>query len=369
MNELKCCINEVDLQDRLYVAVTIGTGFAPREVQVNEERLFIGSAGAKIFSNYMKCKMEEKYSIHMTATVSMKSTSFIWKTTTDRYVKELQLFMNELYEGEINEQQLLTVKQATIERYKKNYKDLEFRGRMKIQEFTHYNKSFVFDQLSQDLLDVNLSVVQTVRQNIFVPNQTIIFCHGKAKREEFKQLTIPNGSPSRVIYLFDAKSERFLQNQQFKQQSKGNFWCGSMKFERTPTLTDLAKEYVVLNLIGDIMNKGSYLVEVDPLDASIIYDQNRAHSKNDLRDIITDENVQIAKKRIYLRLDRELKGEPEQFMEKVGRLFVNQIDYFDCLSHLDDITANDIHDFFHRRDYKIREGSVMYYKEAKSYVI
>lgn len=369
LEDLTICINEANLQDDIYTSVTIGVGFAPRWIRVNEDNLFIGSAAAKVLGNYIQTRVRNKYDIQLISTVSMRSTSFIWKTSKATYVKELQLIINELYCEQIDEQRLLSEKQATIERYKQNYKDLEFRGRMKMLEFSHQNKSFQLEQLSQDLLDMTSSTVQTMRKYLFVPNNTFIFCHGKADEKQLRQLTIPSVSEYPTTNLFDVKNYHFLQDQEYMKQSKGNYWCGSMKFERVPVLTDLAMEYVVLNLIGDLMLKDAYMIEVDPLDASIIYEKKGTHRKDSFRALISDENVRDSKKRIYQRLYKELNREPKQFMEKVGRLFVNQVHYFDCLSYLEQIDANDIHQFLKIRDYKIREGFVCFYKEDKDFVV
>ena len=369
LKDTTICINEADLKNDIYMSVTIGAGFAPNLIRVDENNLSIGRAAAKVFGNYIQSKMEKKYGIQITCAVSMRATNFIWKTTTSEYIEELQWIVNELYVEEIDEQLLLSEKQATIERYKVNYKDLEFRGRMKMLEFSHQHKAFQLDELSQDLLDVTMETVQTMRGYMFVPNNTFIFCHGQADEKQLKRLTIPKVTKYETTYLFDVKNYHFLQDQEYMKQSKGDFWCGSMKFERSPILTDLAKEYVVLNIIADIMLKGAYLVEVDPIETSIIYNQKGPKQKDTFKQLITEEKVLEAKKRIYQKLDRELLSEPEQLLEKVGRLSANQIDFFTCLSHLEQLNANDILQFLEMRDYRIREGFVCYYKEDKDYVV
>ncbi|MBO1915398.1 hypothetical protein J4G37_62535, partial [Microvirga sp. 3-52] len=93
---------------------------------------------------------------------------------------------------------------------------------------------------------------------------------------------------------------------------------GSIKFDREPTLTDLAKEYVVLTIIGQILFRGAYLIEVDPLDASLVYKDKLAQYKHDVFTPITDKNVKKAIKDIYQSLYQELVLYPFQFIEKVG---------------------------------------------------
>lgn len=226
----------------------------------------------------------------------MRATKFIWKTTTSEYIEELQWIVNELYVEEIDEQLLLFKKQATVERYKVNYKDLEFQGRMKMLEFSHQHKAFQLDELSQDLLDVTMETVQTKKGYTFVPNNTFIFFHGRVDENQLKRMTIPKVTKYETTYLFDVKNYHFLQDQEYMKQSKGDFWCGSMKFERSPVLTDLAKEYVVLNIIADIMLKGAYLMEVDPIETSIIYNQKGPEQKDTFKQLITEEKVLEAKK-------------------------------------------------------------------------
>lgn len=363
-NDVTFCLNEVEQQDAIYVSVTLGAGFSPKELQVDDEHIIIGSAAMKVFSNYVKQCMRERHDTQMNAIVSMGATSFIWKTTRENHVADIQHLFEELYGTDINEDELLREKQYTIEGYKKVYKDLAFRGQMKLQEFTHTNKSFQLDELSQDLRDVDSSTIQKMRKYLVLPSNTFVFCHGKADKNQLKQLMIPSVPTREVNYLYHVSNYHFLQNQEYAKQSKGNYWCGSTRFERNPVITDLEKEYVVLQLIGELSNRGPYRVEVDPFDASIVYERKGQKPIDLFTSFLTEERVQVAKKEIYQRISKELTQQPEQFTEKVGRLFVSHIHYFECISYLEEITAKDIQQFITMRDYRLREGFVRYYKEG-----
>lgn len=363
-NDVTFCLNEVEQQDTIYVSVTLGAGFSPKELQIDDDHIMIGSAAMKVFSNYVKQRMREKHNTEMSAIVSMSATSFTWETTKEKHVADIQHLLEELYEKNINEDALLREKQRTIDGYKKVYKDLAFRGQMKLQEFTHTNKSFQLDELSQDLLDVDASTIQKTREYLVLPSNTFVFCHGKADKSQLNQLIIPSVPTREINYLYHVSNYHFLQNQEYAKQSKGNYWCGSTRFERNPVLTDLEKEYVVLQLIGELSNRGPYRVEVDPFDASIVYERKGQKKIDSFTSLLTEERVQVAKKEIYQRLSKELTHEPEQFTEKVGRLFVNHIHYFECISYLEEVTAKDIHQFITMRDYRLREGFVRYYKEG-----
>lgn len=362
------CLNEVDQQDTIHISVTLGAGFSPKELQVDDEHIMIGSAAMKVFSNYVKLRMRERYNTRVNAIVSMSATSFTWETTKENYVAEIQHLFKELYEKDINEDELLREKQHTIEGYKKVYKDLAFRGQMKLQEFTHTNKSFQLDELSQDLLDVTPSTIQKLRKYVILPSNTFVFCHGKADKNQLKQLIIPSIPTGEINYLYHVSNFHFLQNQEYVKQSKGNYWCGSTRFEREPNLTELAKEYVVLQLIGELSNRGPYRVEVDPFDASIVYERKGQKPIDSFTSLLTEERVQVAKKEIYQRLSKELTQQPELFIEKVGRLFVNHIHYFECIPYLEEVSAEDMQQFITMRDYRLREGFVRYYKEGNTNV-
>jgi len=361
-HDVTFCLNEVDLGDELNVSVTLGAGFVPKELQVDETYVKIGSGAVKVFSNYIKHRMKERHRTPMDAIVSMSATSFIWKTTKEHYVTDIQHLFNELYEEDLHEDELFGVKQRTIENYKNVYKDLAFRGQMKLQEFTHTNKTFELEELSQGLLEVNMSTVQKVRDYLIRPSNTFVFCHGQADKNQLTQLIIPAVQSRKINDVFHVSNFHFLKDQEYVKQSKGNYWCGSIRFERNPVLTDLAKEYVVLHLIGELSNRGAYKVEVDPFDASISFERKGQKQKDAFMSVITEEQIQMAKMGIYQQLGKEFRNHPEQFMEHVGRLFINHIHYFECLSHLEELTAKDVLQFLHMRDYRLREGFVHYYK-------
>ena len=126
----------------------------------------------------------------------------------------------------------------------------------------------------------------------------------------------------------------------------------------------MAKEYIVLTLIGQILFRGAYLIEVDPLDASLFYTNRLAEYKHDLVKALTNNNVEAARKNIYQSLYQELVIYPFQLVEKVGSLHFNNINYFEAMSILETIDRDEIMTFLNERDYKIREGHLRYYKEA-----
>lgn len=361
------CINEADMQEVIYVSVTFGVGFAPRWIHVNGDNVEIGSAAAKVFGNYIQTLLETTYHLHTQCTVTIRAMSFIWKTTQDDYVHDIQMLLDALYE-DIDEHLFLEERTATIERYKQNYKDIEFRGWMKMLEFSHENKSFQLDQLSKDLLDVSVPNVMNLKKYLLAPENMYLFCHGKADEQELKKLVFPDVPTYQATYLFDLKENAFRQDQEFVKASKENFWCGCLRFERDPIVTDLSKEYVVMQFIGDMLFGDSFVTRVDALDVSIIYDQKTAHLKESFQELITKQNVLTSKKRIYHWLEKELSQAPEQWMEKVGRLYVSQVHFFECMSYLEKVDVQDIQLFLETRDYQLREGFVRYYKEGERYV-
>ena len=364
INDVKVCLNPVDLKADLYVSISIGVGFTPRHISHNDETIFIGAASAKMFLNYVSEYLKVNYSMATSPIVSMTSSSILLKTTKTRYIQETQKVLDVLFTIKIDEVKWRIEKENTINRFKTNYKDLKFRARMRMLEFSHYNKSFQLGQLTEDILTVDIPTITTMRESLIYPENCFIFIHGKADVDSLKSLKIEKAAEKEVSRLYKPVDITQLKDEKFEIESKGNYTCGSIKFDRDPTLEDMAKEYVVLMLIGQILFKNACLVEVDPLDVSLFYNERFTNNKPDLVSELTEVKIGQARKNLYESLYSELVLHPVQFVEKVGRLHYDNINYFEAMSILENIDRDTILEFLEGRNYKIREGHLRYYKEG-----
>ncbi|MDS9472573.1 hypothetical protein [Sporosarcina pasteurii] len=365
INELKICLNPAELKDDVYVSLSIGIGFLPRRISSNEKTNFIGTASAKMFLNYLSESIKTNHSIETKPIVSMTSSSLLLKTSKTNFYKDVQTVLDNLFTIEIDDGKWLVEKENTLNRFKEHFIDLNFRGRMRMLEFTHANKSFQFEELTKDLLVVKPNDVHTMRESLVYPKNCFLFIHGNVDVDSVKDLRVEKSVKKKVIQLYEPVDIYNLHDEKYEVKSThGNYTCGSIKFDRSPTLSDLAYEYVTLMLIGQILFKGAYLIEVDPLDASLTYSDKLEQYKHDIYEALTDEQVEQAKKNIYQSLYQELVLYPFQLVEKVGRLHFNGINYFEAMSILEKINYDDIMKFIKERDYKIREGHLRYYREG-----
>ncbi|NMD71577.1 hypothetical protein HHO41_14840 [Bacillus sp. DNRA2] len=357
-------INNTHLDGRIFVSINIGVGFSSSWIYADDERKFLGSATSKLFSNYIKAVVKEKYSLDIHSIVSMNSTSFFWESSEDHYLQETENIINEMVNPVINESLFKLEKQETIERFKTNYKNLEFRGRMKMLEFSSKNRDYHFDQLAMDLQNVDLENVKLLQKNLLIPDNIFLFFHGNANKEDLKNLKLPTLTNKNVRFLFEIPNLADLQDESLVVNSKGNYQCGCIKFERLPQENNLTKEYTVLDIIAEIMFNGDYTLDVDLLDASITYYKHPLKTyKNEVLNCLTEEHVEIAKANLLKRLGKSLALYPNEFTETAGRLFFNKINIFEWKETILDIDYQSIKEFLDSRDYQIREGYLMYHKE------
>lgn len=364
------CINNVSLHGNIYISLNIGVGLASRRIHADSEKKFVGSATANVYFNYVRTRLKKKYDLDVNCSVSMNTTSIFWKSKEDQYETDIQHVIDEIFSDFIDETAFMQEKKASIERFKTYYKNLEFRGRFKMMEFTHKNKDFQFEYLSQDLLDANVADVRTMQKYLFYSKNLFLFLHGAADKEVVKQISIPKIEPVDVKFLFSLENFRFLQDEAFIKKSKGDYQCGALKFERLPTLENLSKEYAVLTLIGEIMFKGYFIIEVDHMDASILYYETPLQKyKYNIEEAINRDTVAKAKERYTKRFDRFLSESPKAFTELAGRLHFDKINIFQWFEYVKQLTANEITTFLTMRNYKIREGYLDYYKGEREHGI
>lgn len=368
VNGLPICINDSDLKGKIYISFQVGVGFASRRITVDGKETVMGSATAKVYFNYLKIILKKRYLLDVDCSVSMNQASVYWETIPEKYVDEVQNIVNELFHTPVEESIFVKVKEDTIERYKNNYKHLEFRGRMQILEFADKNKNYSLNQLSTDLLHVDIEKVNFMRENLFFPENMYLFIHGKANQKPLENVPIPDKQVGEVEQVHHLVDFHFLQDEVLQKQLKGSYQCGAIKFERNPTTVDLSLEYAVLSIIGEILFQGLHEVKVDRMDASILYYENPLR-KYKLRvfDCITEANVEKAKKEIVQKIDILVGKKPKEFIQLAGRLYFDNIDIYLWFAYIKSINHKQIEEFLNRRDYKIREGYLNYYKEGDKY--
>lgn len=364
------CMNNTPLQGDVYISITTGIGFTSRKIRVDKVEKFIGASTANVYFNYVKTVLKKKYKLEVGISVSANATSVYWKSSEEQYVTEMQYVLNELFNNFIDEGLFMKEKKNTIERFQTHYKNLEFRGRLKIMEFSHKNKDYQFEYLTKDLLNVTVEEVRTMRNYLLFPQNLFLFIHGSTNKDAVKQLAIPNITPTHVQYLFRLEDYHFLQDEAFIKKSKDDYQCGCIKFERGPTFEHISKEYAVLTLIGEMLFKGYFSIEVDHMDASIIYFETPLRKyKHDVIRIIDRDNVEKAKIRFLKRFDQFIGQQPHAFVEMAGRHHFDKINIYEWYDSIKTLNAKEIKDFVQVRDYKIREGYIHYYKEESKYGI
>lgn len=368
VNGLPVCINDTNLKGKLYISFQVGVGFASRRIMVDGNETMMGSAAAKIYFNYLKIILNRRYQLEVDSSVSMNHASVFWETTPEKYVDEVQHVVNELFHKPVEESIFIKEKEDTIKRYKNNYKHLEFRGRMQILEFADKNKNFLLQQLSTDLLEVDIEKVNFMREHLFFPRNMYLFIHGKGNQTSLENVRIPDKQMREVEQVHPLDDYHFLRDVKLEKQLKDKYHCGAIRFERNPTTEDLTLEHAVLSVIGEILFKGLHEVKVDRMDASILYYETPLKKyKMRIFDCITEANVEKAREEMIEKIDVLVGKKPKEFIQLAGRMYFDNIDIYLGFAYIKSINHKQIEEFLSFRDYKIREGYLNYYKEGDKY--
>lgn len=369
VDDLLIGYHQADLHGKVAISLNIGAGFALRRAEVDGEEILLGSAAAKVYFNYVKARMNELYDIPIASSTTMNSTNLYWESDPERYKEEIQQLLNELFLIPIDWERLMQEKKGTMDRYQANYKILEFRGRMKMLEFTDANKNFDSNQLSKDLMDLNKEQIELLRSHLCFADNMFLFVHGDGTVAELEELTVPTHKKKDVQGTFSLSNWQYEQDVTLKKASKGSYQCGAIKFERQPTNIDLSIEHAILSIIGEVLFHGRYEVHVDRVDASITYFETPLKEyKQDVYSRLTEENIEAGKSAVAEKLDKMLRTQPKQFVLMAGKMYFDRVDIHQWMAAIQKIQPEQIKDFILERDYKLREGYLNYYKEENRYV-
>lgn len=369
VDDLLIGFHQAGLSGKVAISLNIGAGFALRKVEVDGEEILFGSAAAKVYFNYVKSRLKELYDIPVASSTTMNSTNLYWESEPERYKEEIQQLLNELFLIPIDYDRLMQEKKDTMERYHANYKILEFRGRMRMLEFTDANKSFEMNQLSRDLMDLTKEQVDLLRSHLCFADNMFLFVHGDGDVADLEELNVPDHEKKDLQGSFKLSNWQYEQDVTLKKASKGNYQCGAIKFERHPTAIDLSIEHAVLSIIGEILFRGKYEVHVDRVDASITYFETPLKEyKQDVYSKLTDQNIEAGKNAVVEKLERMLRSQPNHFVSMAGKMYFDRVDIHQWMAAIRQLQPEQIKDFLKERDYKIREGYLNYYKEENRYV-
>lgn len=369
VDDLSIGYHQADLNGKVAISLNIGAGFALRRAEVDGEEILLGSTAAKVYVNYVKARMNELYDIPVASSTTMNSMSLYWESDPEHYKKEIQQLLNELFLIPIDWERLMQEKKDTMERYQENYKNLEFRGRMKMLEFTNANKNFEMNQLSSDLMGLNKEQIELLRSHLCFADNMFLFVHGDGTAAELEQLTVPNHEKKDVQGIYSLSNWQYEQDVTLKKASKGSYQCGAIKFERHPTNIDLSIEHAVLSIIGEVLFNGRYEVHVDRVDAAITYfETSLKEYKQDAYACLTDESIDAGKFAIAEKINRMVSSQPKQFVLMAGKMYFDRVDIYQWMAAIQQMHPEQIKFFLQERDYKIREGYLNYYKGENRYV-
>jgi len=361
-------LNDVDSHNRLSISLNIGGGFASEWMGRPGEAIRIGSASAKLYTNYLKRVLNENGFPRLKTAVSMYASSFLWQTGEAECTAEIQQVLDLAFQGVLDEALFEDEKQQTIKRFKACYKELAFRGHMRMLEFAHHRSLYRFKQLMKDLEKVSLDQMADFRKHVIHPKNMFLFVHGKADAGFAEQLQLPRIPMEPVQPLFKTDTGAFLQDAVFEEPAKRDWQCGAIRFERDADIRSLTKEYAVLTLVADMLFPGKAQADVSLTDASLIYMRQPLQTyKYDIRDAINETALEKAKERVLNRLDRQLSQHPLAFAEWVGRLYMQDIHAYEWRQLIETLTAEQMIGWMDEADYQVREGYVKYRKEELAY--
>jgi len=368
-NGLNVWLNDVELNDDVFISLSIGGGFGSEWMGCKEDIIKIGPASAKLYANYIKRTLKEIGLHGLETNVSMHSTSLIWQTKDDTYLEDVQKVLNSIFLG-LNDKSLFEdEKEQTIKRFKHCYKDLSFRGSMKMLEFAHQNTLYRFEHLIKGLQESTIEQMESFNKYVIHPENMFLYIHGTIDENSLQHLEVPEFHHNYAQQLFKAGRVHFSEDELYKVTStKGSWHCGCIRFERHRPVQDLTAEHLILSLIGEILFQGKVIVKVDHGDASLTYFRQPLRTyKDEIMKLVTEQNFEKAREKLINNFDTQVRYRPLNFVEWVGQSYMQQIHVYKWVNLLKTITADEFSDWMIKSNYVIREGYLKYEKEGSVY--
>lgn len=322
--------------EAVYISLSFNVGVATRYFLLRGKEVFANNlAFANVFVN---CVKQIAIDAPIDYNVDRTITTIHLKSSHSAMAQDLMWIAENVLNLATEPEQFEKVKAMTVENFRQNYKNGQFRGWHKAYEVADLNKQYTLKQLIDDVQNINYEQFQETVKTLIVPSNCKIYVNGNLSDLTDEQL---------------ARLEQLLQKKDPMPTLAGKYAdpymrqdCHLLELSREPYNIDILS-FLFEKKVG-MMDRTIYMMietdklptqdctlHIDPFDTSVITNEKElAKRKLYFKRIATKEQFQKAREKALTVFKTLLEDSPQRFNEFVTNMTMNGVSPLECMSVL-----------------------------------
>lgn len=349
MGNIEYNINEYP-EDAIYISMAINMGTTTRFFYYNDKQIECNLAFPNVFVNCLKRLVNNKFECNIDRTI----TYIHFHSRKQSFGQDLVWFIKTVLKSEIDYEMFERAKSDSIEGFKKNYKNGQFRGWMKSYEISDLNKQYSLSKLIKDLETMDYIQFKKYKEILIAASNCRMYVNGvltdlsDEKNEVVnKLLNFTNEKPRLCGTLLNPY---LRMDAHLLELSREPYNIDILSFHFDPKVS-MQDRLIYMLFETEKIPMQDRIMHMDIFDASVIVNEPELQKlKNYFKRILTKEQF-INKKNILLaRIQHWLEKKPVRFNETYLEMAENGISLLDCIQ----IIMNLEYDEYERNIAKIK---------------
>lgn len=365
-NRLRCLFIDSNEREKAFISLHIGAGYGDRMIAKNSNMQWIGAGTTNILMNIRKNQMKEKRpDLNFRSAVTMDTATIFVEVSITEVEEVIEIMLSSLLREEIEREEFVRQKQVSTNAFLKNLEHIVFRSMMEIQTYALPNRLFNLSLIKQDLEEVQYEDVLDLHQAFFHPNNIVFVACGDMDhikiKKQLETQRIPYERPKfPAKHVYKRAAE--LVDQEINQQANTSYFIGSLAFRSESVDFSLEEEQVFLQMIGSVIFKQDFQVEVSKDQASIIYFTSPdTRFKQALLTTIWNKNkFEQAKMKVYEQYRYIKENDASMYSYMFGQFAVKDLDLSKLLQQEEALKFNRFREYIDCVKDKMAETKIHY---------
>ena len=349
-------------EQKTYITLGINVGVCTKYFLINRKEVFYCNlAFANILASYIKKISDINLKINVDRTIS--TYTYILDNQTKKISEAMITVLRNIFEIQPDKEIFENVKKESIDRFKKVYKNGEFRGFYKAFEYADLNKEFKLLELVQGLEQITFEEFYECYSKVCVPDNACLYVNGALcdiDDEVVLEINeILNKFSDTAVLVGRIKDPHLKEDAHLLEISRENCNIDILSFgfeSRVSTLDKLM--YVVIET--DKVPYTDKTLHIDEFDSSLIVNQGELMKlKNYFKRMCTEEQFLQAREGILGKYNEWLEKNPIRFNDLVCELMLNGISILDYLSILENVEYKNYKDIVEKIKPIVSEAQIV----------
>ena len=318
---------------KIYITLGINVGVATRYFLIDGKKEYISNLSfANILTNYLKLILGQELVVNVDRTI----THLTYISKQETFEEDFLRFIRTIFASDKDAELFETSKKNTIEKFRKNYKNGEFRALYKAFEYSDANKGYKLYDLIEGLQKINYETFINENKLLIVPDNCCLYINGKLQDiscEAVEQINTIFAENQHTATLGGTMSEQRLKDDAHLLEvarENVNVDILSLGFETNISVLD---RMIYLLFQSQKILAENKILHIDTFDSSMIMQTEEViKMKMMLKNVLKEEAFEQTRKHVLGVINQWLEMDPMRFNMLAVELKIENVQIIDFLN-------------------------------------